>query len=107
MPPYRAANTRRNLQTARASWPAPKPCEPDRHWILQALWQLRHNTGNLLRLAGFLDWVRSGLRPHRLERGLIDLVFEPPLSGVLSALSYCLEPRSKEASKIRRTAVGP
>src|SRR3984893_17475739 len=32
--------------------------------------------------AGFLDWMRSGLRPCRLERGLVDLVLEPPISGV-------------------------
>ena len=33
-------------------------------------------------LTGTSSWVRSGLRPHRLERGLIDLVFEQPLGGV-------------------------
>jgi hypothetical protein len=61
--------------------------------------------------SGFLSLsVRArneALRPHCLERGLMDLVFEQPISGVLSALSYCLEPHSEEASKSRRTAAGP
>jgi hypothetical protein len=42
---------------------------------------LLSRAGNLLRLAGFLDLGRRGLRPHRLERGLVDFVLAPQISG--------------------------
>ncbi len=31
--------------------------------------------------ADFLDWERGRLRPHRLERRLVELVFEHPIAG--------------------------